>query len=420
MDASSGNVILYLVLLFLGLAAAAFFCISETAFVSLSKLRLRHLVSTGAPNADKVLKLVERPEKFLAGVLLGINLSESAVAVLGTLLAVFLWGPNLGAALATIIIAILTLVVAEMVPKSIGVRYGERLALTLVRPIEWSLLVLYPFVQALGWVGRLFSRLGGSADHKPLLSEAEIMTAVRIGQAEGVVEDAAADMVHKVFEFGDRQVKEAMIPRPEVAWVEKGTTLKDFLALFTEHPYSRFPIYDESVDNIVGVLATKDIMMALGKGQVDDNFDVTTLGRPAPFVPETKRLGELLTEMQASGHQMSIVIDEYGGTAGIVTMEQMVAEVVGELGDELVKSAKEFELIDEHTFSVDGGMHVDEVNREMGLELPEGDYETVAGFVLSLLERIPAEGEQLKYGNLKMIVAQMDGVRIKKLIISKG
>ena len=420
MEASSGNVILYLVLLFLGLAAAAFFCISETAFVSLSKLRLRHLSSTGVPNADRVLKVVEHPEKFLAGVLLGINLSESAVAVLGTLLAVFLWGPNLGAALATVIIAVLTLVVAEMVPKSIGVRYGERLALTLVRPIEWALLVLYPFVHVLGWVGRLFSRLGGSTDHKPLLSEAEIMTAVRIGQAEGVVEDAAADMVHKVFEFGDRQVKEAMIPRPEVSWVEKGTTLKDFLALFTEHPYSRFPIYDESVDNIVGVLAAKDVMMSLGKGPVADDFDVTSLGRPAPFVPETKRLGELLTEMQASGHQMSIVIDEYGGTAGIITMEQMVAEVVGELGDELVGSTKEFELIDEHTFSVDGGMHVDEANQEIGLGLPEGDYETVAGFVLSLLERIPAEGEQIKYGNLKIIVAQMDGVKIKKLIISKG
>ncbi|MDO8491520.1 MAG: hemolysin family protein [Dehalococcoidia bacterium] len=417
---SSGNIVLYLVLLTLCLSAAAFFCISETAFISLSKLRLRHLVSTSAANAERVLRIVERPERFLAGVLLGINLSESAVAVLGTLIAVYWWGENLGAALATIIIAVVTLVVAEMVPKSIGIRYGERLALTFVRPVELILMLLYPFVQVLGWIGRLFSRLGGAADHKPLLSEAEIMTAVRIGQAEGVVEEAAANMVHKVFEFGDRQVKEAMIPRPEVVWVEKGTKLKDFLTMFSEHPYSRFPIYDQSIDNIVGVLAAKDIMMAQGKGQLDGEFDVTTLTRPAPFVPETKRLGELLTEMQAAGQQMSVVIDEYGGTAGIITMEQVVAEVVGELGDDLVKAGKEFDLIDEHTFSVDGGMHVDEANREMGLNLPEGDYETVAGFVLSLLERIPAEGEQIKYGNLKIIVAHMDGVKIKKLIVSKG
>lgn len=411
---------LYLVLFLISLGLAAFFCGAETAFISLQKLRLKHLVHTDHPNAWRVARIVEHPEKFLATVLLGINFFETAVAVLGTIIAISLWGENLGAALGTIIITIVTLVFAEIVPKSIGVRYGENIALTFARPIQFISVVLYPFVYVLSWVGLGFTKFGGRVSgDKPSLSEAEILTAISVGKAEGVVEEAEAEMVHKVFEFGDRPVREAMTPRTEITWVEAGTKLADFLSIYKSHPFSRFPVYKESTDSVVGILSIKDVLMAEASNSLTKEEVIDSLVRPAYFVPETKRLGELLGEMRDNNYHMALIVDEFGGIAGIITMEQLVEEIVGSIGDELAGTGKEFITIDANTFEVEGGLRVEEANEELGIGLPTGDYETVAGFVLFHLGHIPRQGEQLKHKNLKLVVTEMRGMKIEKILITR-
>ena len=414
------NTNLYLILFLISLGLAAFFCASETAFISLQKLRLKHLVHVNHPNAWRVARIVEHPEKFLATVLIGINFFETAVAVLGTIVAVSLWGESLGAAIAIIVITIVTLVFAETIPKSIGARYGEKIALTFVRPIEFISRLLFPFVYVLSHVGLSFTRLGNKgAEAEPSLSEAEILTAITVGEAEGVVAETEAEMVHKVFEFGDRPVREAMTPRTEIAWVKAGTNLANFLSIYRDNPHSRFPVYKESTDNVVGILSVKDVLMAQANNTLSREGTIDSLVRPAYFVPETKRLGELLAEMRDNNYHMALIVDEFGGIAGIITLGQLVEEIVGSIGDELAGKGEEFVAIDANTFEVEGGLRVEEANEELGLGLPTGDYETMAGFALFHLGHIPKQGEQFRYKNLKLVITEMKGMKIEKILITR-
>jgi putative hemolysin len=224
---------------------------------------------------------------------------------------------------------------------------------------------------------------------------------ISVGHREGTVEESEAEMLHNVFEFGDNPVREVMIPRPEVVSIEEGSTVKDFYGLYAESPLSRFPVYRENMDSVVGILSIKDVLMAQAKGMIEEESEIDELVRPAYFTPETKKINELFGEMKERNYRMAVVVDEFGGTAGIVSISRLMEEVVGPVGDELAAVEKEYEVINAYTFQVDGGMRIEEANEEMGLELPEGDYETVAGFVLELLGRIPGEGEQLRYKGLK-------------------
>ncbi len=242
---------------------------------------------------------------------------------------------------------------------------------------------------------------------------------ISVGHKEGTVEETEAEMLHKVFDFGNRPVREVMVPRPEVVCLEQGSKLADFLNLYAESPLSRFPVYQENMDNVVGILSVKDVLMAQAKGTISNDDIIDDLIRPAYFTPETKRINELFVEMRDTNYRMSVIVDEYGGTAGIVSLSRLVEEIVGPVGDELAEVEKEYEVINEYTFQIDGGMSIDEANEEMELELPSGDYETVAGFVLNLLGRIPKQGEQLRYKGLKLVVTKMRGVKIEEILLTK-
>lgn len=411
---------LYLILLLVSLGFAAFFCSAETAFISIQKLRLQHLIEKGHPKAEIVARIMERPEKFLATVLLGINFFETAVATLGTIIAVSLWGENLGVALATIIITLGTLVLAEYIPKSLASRYGEKIALSYAEPIVLISTIFYPFVYLLSHIGIRFSKLvDEDGKPKPTISEEEFRTMISVGHREGTMEEDTAEMLHNVFEFADRPVREVMAPRPDVVFVEKGATLADFFELYAQNPVSRYPVYEERRDNVIGILSVWDVLLALAKGTIDKYSAIDDLIQPAHFVPETKPISELLSEMRDKNFQIAIVIDEFGGTAGIASFHQLVEEIVGPVGDGLAGSEKDFEVIDEHNFQIDGSMRVEEVNEEMRLGLPEGDYETVAGFILHLLHRIPKQGEQIKYRNLKIVITKMIGMKIEEVMVTK-
>lgn len=411
---------LYLALFLVCLVIAAFFCSAETAFIGMQRLRLQHLVHTNNPRAKVVAKIMEQPEKFLATVLLGINFFETAMAALGTVIAVSLWGQNLGAAVATIVITILTLILAELIPKSLGARYGERIALLYARPIRFIATILYPFVYVLNHIGIRSSRFGGErTTQRQTVSEEELRTAITVGEAEGVWEEEEAEMLHNAFEFADRPVKEVMQPRTDVTWVKQGTSVASFLDIYRQYPFTRFPVYKGTTDNVIGILSVKDIVMTQAKNSLKLDSPIDDLVRPIHFVPETKRLGELLIEMKDNNYHMVAVVDEYGGVAGIATLEHLTAEIMGVIGDELGGREEEFVAIDAHTFEVDAGLRVEEVNEELNIGLPVGDYETVAGFILSHLGRIPKQGEHLKYKDLKLTILQMRGRKIEKILVIK-
>jgi putative hemolysin len=417
----SGIETLYLVLLIVCLLLSAFFSGSETAFISLQKIRVRHLVDTKVRGAKRVSKMMEQPEKFLSTVLLGNNLVNTAAAALATFLAIRIWGEQWGVLIATIAITILLLIFCETTPKTIATRHAERLSLTFVGLIEAISWLFTPFVVVLSWIASGFSKMfGGTPVPKSLASEEEIRTMISVGHKEGTVEEEEATMLHKVFDFGNRPVLEVMVPRTEVVWITKGTTIVDFLKLYAENPLSRFPVYEDNLDNVIGILAVKDILMAQAKGQINDKSTIDDLIRPAYFTPETKRVSELFAEMKDKNYRITVVVDEFGGTAGIVSLSGLMEEIVGPVGDELATIEKEYESINEYTFQVDGGMRVEEANEEMGLGLPEGeDYETVAGFVLELLGHIPKEGERLKYKKLRIVITEMRGMKIEKIRLTK-
>lgn len=417
----SGTVILYLVLLLICLVLSAFFSSSETAFLSLQRVRLKHEVNTKVKGAERVARLVERPERLLSTILLGNNLVNTAAAALATALAVSVWGQGRGVVIAIGLVTVVLLIFAETTPKTIAAQHGPRLATLYAGPIEWLSRLLRPAVVVLSWIASALSRLAGGAPvSRSLAGEEEIRMMISVGRSEGEVEDAEAKMLHKVFDFGDRPVREVMVPRPEVVCIEQGSQIADFFALYAQSPLSRFPVFQENMDNVTGILSIKDVLMAEAKETIDRTSIIDDLVRPAYFTPETKRIGELFAEMRDRNFQMCVVVDEYGGTAGIVSLSRLVEEVVGPVGDELAGVEKDYEAINAYTFEVDAGMRIEEANEEMDLGLPEGDdYETVAGFILELLGRIPRSNEQLRYKGLKLVITEMRGVKIEKVLVTK-
>jgi magnesium and cobalt exporter, CNNM family len=317
-------------------------------------------------------------------------------------------------------VTIMLLIFGEIVPKIVATRTSERMALIYMHPMRVISSIFSPVTLILAKIGtRAGEFIGGEAAPRGLISEEEIRAMIAMGREDGTVEDDEAEMVERVFQFGDRQVAEVMTPRPSIVWVEKGTGITDFMKIYAQSPHSRFPVFEENRDNVIGILGIKDVLMAQARGELVEGSLVTDLARPAYFVPETKIIGELFGEMQQQNVHITMVVDEYGGTAGLVSMEQLLEEIVGQLGDELAVGHKPIETIGLNTYQVNGGMRLEQANEELGLGLPEGDYETLAGFILNVLGRIPKEGEQLKYGGIALTVTEMRGVKIEKVLIIK-
>jgi putative hemolysin len=413
------NIDLYVVLFVICLVFSAFFSGSETAFVSLQRVRVEHLVENKVRGAKRVSNIIARPERLLSTVLFGNTLVNTAAAAIATALAINFWGEH-GVLYATLGLTAFLLIFTETTPKTVAAQHAERISLLSVRLLEFITWLFTPFVFVLSWIATAFSRLfGGTTVAKSLASPEEIRAMITLSEKEGAVEEAEADLLHKVFDFGDRPVSEVMVPRPEVIAIQQGAKISDFLTLYAESPLSRFPVYQDNMDNVVGILSVKDVLMARTKDGFDKDSTIDELVRPAYFAPESKRISDLFTEMRNKNFRMCVVVDEYGGTAGIVSLTRLVEEIVGPVGDELAEVEKDFEVINEYTFQVDGSMRIEEVNEEMELDLPEGDYETVAGFVLCLLGHIPRQNEQLRYRGLKLVITEMRGRKIEKILLTK-
>ena len=405
---------------FVCVVLSGFFSSAESAFISVSRLRVHYLRESGVRGGPQLARVLERPERFLATVLLGNNLVNIAAATIGSTVFVAVFGLPWGPVIATGVVTAIVLMFGEMLPKTLAVHFAERVALTYIYPVRFVELALLPFVVLLDHIGHGFrSLISGAQGRKMLVSTGELSSAIDVGESAGIVEEDQAEMLHKVLEFTKTAVSKVMVPRTEIAWVVEGTTLAEFLNIYADKPYSRFPVYRENTDNVVGIVSAKDVLMKLTSTCAISEVLVDDVIRPAFFVPENQHLDTLLAEMRDEGHHVALVVDEYGGVEGMVTLGLLTEEVVGDVKDELRDEDEDFVITAADTYEVDGRYRIEDANDELSLGLPEGNYETIAGFVLSYLGRIPRQGEQLKYRNLKLAIAEMRGIKIEKVVITK-
>ena len=414
-----------LILIGLCIILSAFFSSSEAAFLALERIRLVHLLNTNKPGAQRVAGLLKRPERLLSTILLGNNLVNVAFTALITVVSLNLLGEGretLATILATVAGTALLLIFGETIPKTIAVHQAERISFWYARPLKMLEFVFWPIIFLLqgmtNWTTKL---LGVNPEARDSITEGELLTLIDIGEAEGTFEPSEAELLQNVFRFGDRQVREVMTPRPEMVSVQRSATLSEFLNVYGAHSHTRFPVYNDSSENIIGILSAKDVLRAMARnGGMELDATVTDVIRNPLFVPETKRIAELFDEMRKDGHQMAIIVDEYGGLAGLVTLKRLSEEVVGAHGEEGEAPEDEYESLDDNTFQVEAAMSIDEANEELELNLPDGDFDTLAGFVLDKLGHIPDEGEILEYEDLKIEVIEMRALKIETIKVTRA
>ncbi|HZA24682.1 MAG TPA: hemolysin family protein, partial [Dehalococcoidia bacterium] len=367
--------------------------------------------------ARKVERFASNPGKLLSTVLTGNNLANTAAAALGTALAASFLSANTAVIAATIGVTIILLVFAEAIPKTIATRHSIGLAILMSGPLRIVEFILLPPIWVLERVVQAVTRLFGVRDSS-LFSREEIIALVDIGKEAGAVAPLQAEMLGNVFRVEDRQLKEVMTPRTEIIGVKQGSTLEEFFQIYAQHAHTRFPIYEDNIDHIVGIVSVKDVMQNMARQDLYSGDDVTRLATPPIFLPETRMLGEHLRHIQTTGEQMIILVDEYGGVAGLVTLKEMVEEIVGPMS-EPGEEDEEYLAIDQDTYQVDGSLDIDEANEELGLGIPEGDYETVAGFIMTRLGVIPKAGDQLVHNEFALEVTEMRGVKIEKILVTR-
>ena len=403
-----------LVLLGFAVLLSAFFAGSEAAVLSVQRSRLAALVLVKVKGAERVERLANNPEKLLPTVLTGNNLVNVAAAALGTTLAGSYLSPNWAVGVSVGAVTVLLLLFGEILPKVIATKNAEGLALILVRPLQAAQILFFPIVWVLEIYSRMVGRIFGLSGSR-LVSEREIRALIDVAEIEGGVEKGEAALLEKVFHFGDLRVGDVMTPRTEIIFVELSATLQDFLPIYARTTYTRFPVFDGDRENIVGILSVKDLLEAVAQGTIQLHDSVATALRPAHFVPETKPVDELFDELREVGQHMAITVNEHGGVAGVVTLMQLLEVIVGPVGEEGEPIEEEFVAVGQSQFDVLAAMSILEANENLDIDLPEGDYQTLAGFVLEQLGHIPQEGESFRYGEIQLEVKEMQAVKIHRV-----
>jgi len=407
---------------FASILLAAFFAASETAMLFANKARLHQLADEGDARAEAAIVLALERNTLHSSLLLVENLFLVLAVVQSTVIALHLFSDTLPAIAATSLVMTIGIVLfAKLAPKGLAARDPDRLALAVAHPMRLLLKLISPVSRVVTAAADLFAgpeaRKGLSCT--AVVTEEDIKAMINLGEEEGALEEEEKELLHKVFEFGDTLASEAMRPRTEVVSLPAAAAIKDVLALVSEFGYSRYPVIENTVDTVVGILYVKDILIAMSSGDVKQDDPVQRFIRPANFIPENKRVSELLAEMQRDKFQIAIVIDEFGGTAGLVTLEDLIEEIVGNIHDELDAEEKDVEIVDEKNVMVSGQAEIDEVNELLDIRLQTKDFNTIGGFVFGLFGRMPRVGEQLKYKDLKFEILELDGRKIDKIKITK-
>lgn len=405
-----------LIILFILLGCSAFFSASETALMSLSKIRVRHMVEENVNNADSISKLVENPSKLLGTILVGNNIVNIAASALATSLALEFFGRS-GIGIATIVMTIMVLIFGEITPKSLAAQHSEKFSIKVVGLISLIVILLHPLVIIFTFITNgLIKLLGGKVyTEQPFITEEELRTIVTVSQEEGVIEDEEKQMIYNVFEFGDLQVKDVMVQRTDIIAINIDSEYEEIIKIMKEEQLSRYPVFRERIDEIVGILNVKDMVFL---SDMKESFQIEKYMRKPFYTFEFKNIPEVFNEMKKNRVHMAIVLDEYGGTAGIVTIEDLLEEIVGDIQDEYDDDdIDDIQVIKEDEYLVDGSTKINLVNEMLGTNLESEDFDSIGGFIIGELGRLPVLGEKIEYHNTKFIVENMDKNRIRNIRI---
>ncbi|HJJ03307.1 MAG: hemolysin family protein [Clostridia bacterium] len=384
----------------------AFFAATEIAFISLNDAKIEKQAKEGNKKAKQIKKMLREPSKFLATIQIGITLAgflSSAFAadafaddlapMLQNLIPLGLtaWR-NISIILITIILSYFSLIFGELVPKRLAMRNSEKIAFGTIGIIRTISIITAPFVKLLTASTNGVSKLFGiSGTDEETVTEEEIRMMVDVGEEKGSIKEEERELINNVFEFNDKVVSEIMIHRKDIYAIDINSDIDNILKELDEYKYSRIPVYEENIDNIVGMLFIKDLLANVNK---KEKVKIAKIIREPYFVSENKPIDELFRDLQKNKHQLAIVLDEYGGTAGLVTMEDIIEELVGNIFDEYDEEEKEFEKIDDNTFLISGSVSIHDLRKILGVEIPEGEYDTLSGYLIELLGRIPSDDEK--------------------------
>jgi magnesium and cobalt exporter, CNNM family len=405
-----------LTLLVICVGVAALASATETAMTSVGRLRVRHLVDEGSRAAAVLERLQQDPNRFLSTVLVVNTLALILASSATTLLSVRymprqlgFWG-DLAVSLA---LSVFLLIFAEVTPKTIAIRRAERLALIAAGPVDGLASFLWPVLWFITLVSRAIT--GGRAARAPYLTEEELMTLLHVSEEQGVIEEEEREMIHGIIEIGDKLVREVMVPRTDITALPRGCTRDEVVRVFRDHGHTRLPVCEGDLDHVVGLVNVKDLVLSVA--QSDTPFDLDAIMRPIHYVPQSKKVPELLHQMQTEKVHMMIVLDEYGGTAGLVTLEDLLEEIVGEIRDEYDAAEEEpVVIVSDREAVVDAAYSMGELNEQLDLGLEESeDYDSVGGYVLATLGEVPEAGATFDSGQVHWVVEKVNGRRIVKV-----
>ena len=389
---------------------------SETALMALSKIRIRHMVDEGVRGAKLVEKLSQDPSKLLGAILIGNNIVNIGASALATSVAVKVIGPS-GVGVVTVIMTILVLTFGEITPKSIAKQNSEKVALMVSKPVNFIVKAFNPLVLIFTAISGIFIRLlgGDPKATEPFITEEELRTMVGVSEEEGVLEGVEKEMIFNVFEFADSQVKDVMVQRVDIVAIDVNATYEEVISIIKTEQFSRLPVYNENIDDVIGILNVKDLIMASG---CEDNFKVSDYMREPYYTFEFKKITELFKEMKKTRNHIAVVLDEYGGNVGIVTIEDLIEEVVGEIEDEYDDERdSDIIVVKEDEYIVDGSARLDYIGELIGVTMESEEFDSVGGLVIGELGRFPEPNEEVKINNIKFIVEDIDKNRIKKVRI---
>lgn len=428
---SAGTIILRIFLVFILIIVNGFFSMSEIALITLNDNKIDKLASEGNKKAKKISDFTANSGKFLSTIQIGVTLAgflasafaaDSFVGYITAALKIsqssahYRLVSNLILIAITVLMSYFTLVLGELVPKKIGMQKAEKISFAIIDILRFFGAVFSPLVKILSVSANAVVRLLGmnpNADEETVTEE-EILMMVDVGEEKGVIEEAQSEMVSNIFEFDDITAGDLMIHRTEIVAVEMNDSIDEVLSVAAESGRSRIAVYEDDIDSIRGVFYVKDLIPYVGKS-VPKNVNIKKLIRPALFVPESKKADDIFEEMCKSQIQIAIVVDEYGGTAGLLTLEDLIESIVGDIQDEYDNEEADVEKIDEGVYNFEGDCDIEDAAESLGIDFPEGDYDTLAGFLLEQLGDIPDVGEKLEYKNLTLTVTDMDENKIEKI-----
>ncbi|WP_122640196.1 HlyC/CorC family transporter [Romboutsia sp. 1001713B170207_170306_H8] len=405
-----------IVLLGILLVSSGFFSASETALMSLSKIRIRYMKEEGVKGAKLVGSLIDNPNNLLTSILVGNNVVNIAATSISTSLFMSLYGDG-GVPIATAVMTILVLIFGEITPKTIAANNTEKVALVVSKPIKTTIVILKPIVWIFNLITKVIFKVLGVQDKgiQPYITEEELKTMVNVSHEEGVLQMEEREIINNVFQFGDMQAKEAMVQRLDIIAINAEDTYDEIMDLFKNEKLSRLPVYEESIDNIIGILNIKDVVF-LEDNEIE-KFNIKDYVREAFFTYEFKKITQLLEEMKKEKTQMAIVVDEYGATAGLITVEDLVEVIVGDIDDEYDEEDDEIQVIKEDEYIVEGSTKITDVNEMIGTKLESEEFDSIGGFIIGHLGRIPDESEVVEVDNIKLCIESLDKNRIMKIRI---